>query len=227
MNKKIWAIVLAGGQGKRMNSSVHKQYLLIHDRPVLYYTLHAFENSRADGIVLVCGSGEIDYCREKIVDRYGFKKVLKIVEGGAERYHSVYNGLKAIEEASCVLIHDGARPFVTEDIIDRNIECVKEYGACVTAMPSKDTIKIADECGFVADTPDRSRTWIVQTPQTFEFALIKKAYEKLLSENMMGITDDAMVVEQALGYPIKFVEGSYTNIKITTPEDLKIAQILV
>lgn len=224
---KVWAVILAGGQGKRMNSNVHKQYLLIKDKPVIYYTIKAFEESMVDGIVLVCGAGETAYCQKEIVDHYGFEKVKHIVEGGKERYNSVYNGLSAIEAADYVLIHDGARPFVTKDIIERNIACVQEYGACVTAMISKDTVKISDANGFVSATPDRNNVWIVQTPQTFEYSLIKDAYTQILSTNADGITDDAMVLERAAGHPIKFVEGSYTNLKITTPEDLKIAEILI
>lgn len=224
---KTWAVILAGGQGKRMKSNVQKQYLLIKGKPVIYYTIKAFEESPVDGIVLVCGAGDVDYCKNEIVEKYGFKKVACIVEGGKERYNSVYNGLQAIEAADYVLIHDGARPFVTDEIIQRNIICAREYNACVTSMVSKDTVKISDDNGFVTETPNRNNVWIVQTPQTFRFELIKKAYESILSGSADGITDDAMVVERVYNCPIKFVEGSYTNIKITTPEDLDIAEILI
>ena len=222
--KKNVAIVLAAGQGKRMKSKVQKQYLLIKEKPVLYYTLHAFEKSPfISAIILVTGRDEIEYCKHEIVEKYDFTKVQKIVAGGKERYHSVYEGIQAIDEADYVFIHDGARPFVDEGIIERVCAAVEEHKACVVGMPVKDTIKIADEDGFAAQTPDRRKVWQVQTPQTFEYQLIKNAYEKLLEEEPEGITDDAMVVETMTEHKVKLVEGSYRNIKITTPEDLEIA----
>ena len=220
------AIVLAAGQGKRMKSKVQKQFLLIKEKPVLYYTLNAFEsNPLISEIILVTGKDEIEYCQQEIVDKYGFKKVCKIVAGGKERYHSVHNGIQAIEDAEYVFIHDGARPFVDAATIERVYEAVKAHKACVVGMPVKDTIKIADEDGFAAQTPDRRKVWQVQTPQTFEYHLIKEAYEKLMIEEPEGITDDAMVVETMTKHSVKLVEGSYQNIKITTPEDLQIATI--
>ena len=220
------ANVLAAGQGKRMQSKVQKQFLLIKEKPVLYYTLNAFENSPViTDIILVTGNDEIEYCQKEIVDKYGFKKVCKIVAGGKERYHSVHHGLQAVEEADYAFIHDGARPFVDNDMIERAYEAVKEHKACVIGMPVKDTIKIADENGFASQTPDRKKVWQVQTPQTFEFQLIKDAYSRLLEEEPEGITDDAMVVETMTDCKVKLVEGSYRNIKITTPEDLEIAAI--
>lgn len=220
------AIVLAAGQGKRMQSKVQKQFLLIKEKPVLYYTLNAFENSPViTDIILVTGKDEIEYCQKEIVDKYGFKKVCKIVAGGKERYHSVHHGLQAVEEADYAFIHDGARPFVDNDMIERAYEAVKEHKACVIGMPVKDTIKIADKNGFASQTPDRKKVWQVQTPQTFEFQLIKDAYSRLLEEEPEGITDDAMVVETMTDCKVKLVEGSYRNIKITTPEDLEIAAI--
>lgn len=224
--KKYVAIVLSGGSGKRMNSQVHKQYLLIKEKPVIYYALKAFQESNVDEIVLVVGSGEIDFARDEIVEKYCLSKVTKIVEGGKERYHSVYEGLKAAEDADYVLIHDGARPFVNQDIILRSMEAVKEYGACVAGMPVKDTIKIADESGYAAETPERSKVWMVQTPQTFSYELIRDAYCRMLQNENTSITDDAMVVETMTDTRVKLVEGDYRNIKITTPEDLLIAEVL-
>lgn len=224
--KKNVAIVLAAGQGKRMKSKVQKQYLLIKDKPVLYYTLEAFEKSNLiSEIVLVTGKEEIEYCRKEIVEKYGFGKVQKIIAGGKERYHSVYNGILAIKEADYVFIHDGARPFVDEAMIQRVYDAVEVHQACVAGMPVKDTIKIADEEGCAAQTPDRRKVWQVQTPQTFSYSLIKEAYEKLMEKEPEGITDDAMVVETMTDHRVKLVEGSYQNIKITTPEDLEIAEI--
>lgn len=228
------AIVLAAGQGKRMKSSVHKQYLLINDKPVLYYSLKAFEDSIIDDVVLVTGKGEEGFCQKEIIDRYGLKKVRRIVEGGKERYHSVAYGIRSINwKCDYIFIHDGARPFVNNEIIERAFDEVRQSRACVVGMPVKDTIKIADADGYVADTPARPLVWQVQTPQVFESGLISAAYEKLLSEEEkllsegVAVTDDAMVVEYFMNTPVKLVPGAYENIKITTPEDLKLAEIFL
>ncbi len=223
--QKYTAIVLAAGSGKRMNSKVHKQYLIIQDRPVLYYSLKAFEDSAVDEIVLVVGKGEEKFCRKEIVDKYGISKVKAIVEGGKERYHSVFEGLKQTSDADYVLIHDGARPFVNQDIIRRCMQEVQKYQACVVGMPVKDTIKIADEEGYAKQTPDRKNVWMIQTPQTFSYALIYEAYEEMLKTEDTAITDDDMVLERIKGKKSKLIEGSYRNIKITTPEDLLIANV--
>ena len=223
--QKYPAIVLAAGSGKRMNSKVHKQYLIIQDRPVLYYSLKAFEDSAVDEIVLVVGKGEEEFCRKEIVDKYGISKVKAIVEGGKERYHSVFEGLKQTSDADYVLIHDGARPFVNQDIIRRCMQEVQKYQACVVGMPVKDTIKIADEEGYAKQTPDRKNVWMIQTPQTFSYALIYEAYGEMLKTEDTAITDDAMVLERIEGKKSKLIEGSYRNIKITTPEDLLIANV--
>ena len=208
-----------------MNSQVHKQYLIIQDRPVLYYSLKEFEDSAVDEIVLVVGKGEEEFCRREIVDKYGISKVKAIVEGGKERYHSVFEGLKQTSDADYVLIHDGARPFVNQDIIRRCMQEVQKYQACVVGMPVKDTIKIADEEGYAKQTPDRKNVWMIQTPQTFSYALIYEAYEEMLKTEDTAITDDAMVLERIKGKKSKLIEGSYRNIKITTPEDLLIANV--
>lgn len=223
--EKCTAIVLAAGQGKRMGTSVQKQYLEIGGKPVLYYALQTFEKSPLiDEVVLVVGAGQEEFCRSEIVNKYQFSKIRTIVEGGAERYHSVWNGLQNVEDGY-VFIHDGARLFITEAILERAYRTVKECKACVVGMPVKDTIKLADTEGFVAETPNRSLLWSVQTPQVFETQLVKEAYAKLMEKECIGVTDDAMVVELMLGMKVKLVEGSYENIKITTPEDLEIAEI--
>jgi len=230
MREKTVAVVLAAGAGKRMHSDVQKQYLLLRDRPVIYYALKTFQDSFIDEIVLVVGLGEIEYCQREIVEKYHFSKVGKIVEGGRERYHSVANGLKAVTGEGYVFIHDGARPFLTEEILLRSYEAVKEHHACVVGMPVKDTIKIVDVNRFAKMTPNRETVWQVQTPQVFTIALAKEAYDRLLIKEQelqaqgIRITDDAMVVETLLDHPVKLVEGSYENIKITTPEDLNIAR---
>lgn len=229
MQKKICtAIVLAAGQGKRMGTKVQKQYLEIYGKPVLYYSLYAFEHSSIiDEIILVVGEDQEEYCQSEIVSKYGIHKVKCIVQGGKERYHSVWNGLQKVQHDGYVFIHDGARPFINEEILERAYKDVEKCKACVVGMPVKDTIKMADVDGFVEHTPDRSLLWMIQTPQVFENALVKKAYAMLMEQDGIQVTDDAMVVEQMLGHSVKLTMGSYENIKITTPEDLKIASIFV
>ena len=225
MKKKCAAIVLAAGKGSRMKAEVKKQFLLLGGKPILYYSLHTFENSPLiDEIVLVTSEDALSYCHDEVVSKYGFAKVKNIVPGGKERYHSVYEGLKACPEADYVFIHDSARPFLTEEIIARGYKEAVRSGACIVGVPSKDTVKIADDSGCVAETPPREKVWIIQTPQIFKKDLVLKAYESILSKNTKGITDDAMVVERETNMKIHLVEGSYKNIKITTPEDLKLAE---
>lgn len=227
MNKKEKNVVilLAAGQGKRMNSDVPKQYLLLGGRPVLFYALKAFQQAECiDEIILVVGNGQIDYCQNEIVDKYDFTKVSKVIEGGAERYLSVYCGIKEAMNADNIFVHDGARPFIEETTIERALEGVRKWEACVVGVPVKDTIKIVDECGFAEHTPDRSFVWAVQTPQVFKREILVEAYQKLMTLSEVQVTDDAMVVEQMLNKKVKLVEGSYKNIKITTPEDLIIGE---
>lgn len=225
--EKCTAIVLAGGQGKRMGTKIQKQYLEIQGKPVLYYALKAFEESeKIDEVILVVGEGQEEYCRKEMVSKYGWKKVRHIVPGGKERYHSVWNGLQYVEEGY-VFIHDGARPFVNQAILERAYEAVIQHHACVVGMPVKDTIKVVDEDEFAIDTPNRSVLWQVQTPQTFSTSLIKEAYGRLMEQETIAVTDDAMVVEQMTGRKVKLVKGSYENIKITTPEDLLIAEVFL
>lgn len=221
--EKYSAVVLAAGSGKRMGLEVKKQYLEISGKPLIYYSLDSFEKSRVDEIILVVSPGDEDYVKKEIVEPGGFTKVKRIVPGGKERYHSVYEGLKACS-GDYVLIHDGARAFLTDDIIERAMKGAYEYKACVVGMPVKDTIKIAGEDGFVSDTPDRNLLWSIQTPQAFETALVKKAYEDILSGDTTGITDDAMVVEKMTDKRVKLIEGSYDNIKVTTIEDIVIGE---
>lgn len=227
MKDKISAIVLAGGRGKRMNSSVQKQYLELNGYPVLYYSLKELEQSEVDEIVLVVGKEEIDYVKEKIVKQYCFKKIKKIVTGGKERYESVYCGLQAIQNEGYVLIHDGARPLLSQEIIKRGIEGVKQYEACVVGMPVKDTIKIVDEKQYVKETPSREYLWLIQTPQIFRISKIKEAYDKMWQIGDSTVTDDAMVMEKYGDLKVKLIEGAYQNIKITTPEDFLFATILL
>lgn len=225
------AVVLSAGSGKRMKSDVPKQYLNLNGKPVIYYSLKAFEDC-GFSIVLVCGPDDVEYCKKKIIKKYKFKNVTAVVPGGKERYHSVFEGLKAVQNADYVFIHDGARPMITQAVIERLKTAVVEENAAVAGMPVKDTIKIVDDSSYVAQTPLRQYVWQVQTPQCFSFPIIYKAYEKVIQEEEMGksippITDDAMVLEYATAYKIKMVEADYCNIKITTPEDLGIAQVFM
>lgn len=228
--ERTTAIVLAAGRGKRMQSDIQKQYLLLKGKPLLYYALKVFQDSFIDEIVLVTGAGEEAYCKREIVERYRFTKVVSIVTGGEERYHSVANGLSAISEGGYVFIHDGARPFVNEIILRRAYDAVKEHKACVVGMPVKDTIKVVDENQFAIQTPNRERLWQMQTPQVFTTELAREAYSRLITGEQeirkrgINVTDDAMVVETFMKHPVKLVEGTYENIKITTPEDLQIAE---
>ena len=196
---------------------------------LITYALEAFENSPVDQIILVAGPDEIRYCQEEIAEKYGFSKVTKVIAGGRERYHSVYEGLKAAEGAEYVLIHDGARPLLDQEMISRSLEGAKEYGACVVGMPVKDTIKTSGADGFVESTPDRSALWQVQTPQAFYYPWILEAYKKLFSreEYQQGVTDDGMVLESMTAHKVKLIEGSYFNIKVTTPEDMAVAEALL
>lgn len=235
---KCVAIVLAAGAGKRMHTSVAKQFLILRDKPVICYSLDAFEQSRlVDEVILVTNPEGMETCNE-IVKQYGYQKVSAVIPGGKERYHSVYHGLEAAAgdpgqesgQIGYVLIHDGARPFVTEEIIERNILALQTNPAVVTGMPTKDTVKIADEEGFVVSTPKRSLVWNIQTPQSFEYSLVTEAYRKLIrnEEDILAqgiqVTDDAMVVEFLTDTKVKLIEGSYENIKITTPDDLALSE---
>lgn len=231
------AIVLAAGQGKRMHTDTAKQYLQLLGKPILYYSLKAFQDSCIENIILVTGAADREFVQKDIVDKYGITKVRCIVDGGRERYHSVYNGLQAAHEyckgRGFVFVHDGARPCVTESIIENALNCVQKEKACVVGMPVKDTIKIVNEEGYAVSTPKRKQLWMVQTPQVFEMTLIGGAYQELIEREEelirkgIQITDDAGVVELFTDQKVKLVEGSYENIKITTPEDLKSAEVFL
>ena len=222
------AIVLSAGSGKRMKSDIPKQYMDLLGKPVIYYSLKAFQDSGFSSIVLVCGKDDLEYCRREIVEKHNLTSVTAVVAGGAERYHSVFEGLKAVQSADYVFIHDGARPMIHGDIIERLKQSVTDCDAAVAGMPVKDTIKIVDANNCVVDTPERKYVWQVQTPQCFAFPIIYEAYDKLIADEMNGVeippvTDDAMVLSYVSEQPIKMVEADYKNIKITTPEDLHIA----
>lgn len=220
------AIIVAAGKGKRMKSNINKQFINIEGKPVLYYSIDAFNrNPLIDSIVVVCGRDEIEYCRENVVKKYGLDKVVKIVEGGRERQNSVFNGLKVLKNCGIVLIHDGARPLVTSKIIEDGIRYSNMYGACTCGMKPKDTIKIKSENGFSRTTLNREELFLVQTPQCFKYDLIYDCHKKVIEEKIQ-VTDDTMVVEH-YGNNVYLYEGSYDNIKITTPEDLNIAETML
>lgn len=239
-DKKCTAIVLAAGSGSRMQSSVAKQYMLLQGKPLIWYALQTVEKSKIiDDCILVTGEEDIEFVRAEIVEKYDFQKVRTIIAGGAERYASVMKALNYMENSykektgdytDYIFIHDGARPFLTEEILQRTYEAVQQYGACVAAMLSKDTVKIADEEEFAVSTPERRLVWSIQTPQVFDAKLIMDVYgqlQKYLTKfpaKRTPVTDDASVVELFTDKKVKLVEGSYKNIKITTPEDMKIAE---
>lgn len=228
---KITAIVLAAGSGSRMKSKTKKQFMEIKGKPVIWYSLFEFEKSRVDEIILVTGKEDIDYCKKEIVEKYNLKKIKNVVAGGSERYESVYNGLKEVT-GNIVLIHDGARPLINNEIIERSIEGTIKSDACVVGVPVKDTIKRANKEGYIIDTPNRSELWITQTPQSFKTDLVKMAYKKMKEElekgnKTLNITDDAMVVEEFTTNQVRFVQGDYKNIKVTTPEDIDIAELFI
>ncbi|WP_066871172.1 2-C-methyl-D-erythritol 4-phosphate cytidylyltransferase [Clostridium mediterraneense] len=222
---KTIAIILAGGKGKRMGAPVSKQFIEIDDKPVIYYTIKKFEEvEEIDEIILVLPKDEIDYFKFNIQNRFNFN-ISRIIEGGAERQDSVYNALRSVEDADIVLIHDGARAFVTNEIIKNGIRYAKEYGAAAPGVMPKDTIKVKDKDSFSKDTPIRERLVAVQTPQCFKYSLIKECHENVKREKKI-VTDDTMVVEQ-YGHNVYLYEGDYKNIKITTKEDLILAKAFV
>lgn len=223
---KFTAIVLAAGSGKRMEQEVPKQYMKIGGAPLMAHCLRTFQESKCTQIVLVVSPGDVDKCRREIIERYNITKCIAIVEGGEERYDSVYAGLQAINDGY-VLIHDCARAFVSIDIIHRCMSAVALYESCVVGMPTKDTVKLTDDHRLVLDTPNRSNVWIVQTPQCFEYNLIKSAYDKVIADADTSITDDAMVVEKATDHDVHMIEGSYMNIKVTTPEDIAFGEAIL
>jgi len=219
----VGAIVLAAGKGSRMKAGVNKQFLEIDKKPLLYYSLDVFErNSNIDFIVIVCSVEEKASIKNCIIDKYGFKKVKKLVVGGKERKDSVFNGLNAVEGVDVVLIHDGARPFIDNRIIDEGIENTLKFNCCACGVMPTDTIKVMDVDGFSKYTPKRSDLIAVQTPQCFKYDLIRECHKKV-NRDGIEVTDDTSVVE-CFGHKVYLYEGSYNNIKITTPKDMIMAK---
>jgi 2-C-methyl-D-erythritol 4-phosphate cytidylyltransferase len=222
----VYAVIVAAGKGVRMNCEIRKQYLELEGVPLLCITLGAFDKCRLiDEIILVVPPEDIGFCMEKIISPASFQKKITPVEGGLTRQRSVLNGLKAVrEKKSIVVIHDGVRPFVSASAIE---ECIREAalnGACILGIPASDTLKLADGSGNIRKTLERESVWLAQTPQAFDYELIKKAHETAEKEGFCG-TDDASLVEM-IGERVKIVKGSINNIKITTPEDFKTAKAM-
>ncbi len=251
--RKVYGIVLAAGSGSRMQASVKKQFMELAGEPLFLHSFRAFcQHPLVDHAVLVTGHEDIPYMAELLAAHAADcrEKLLDIVSGGRERYDSVWRGLQRIasEEARMteednafasteaapplVLIHDGARPLLTAALLTASVTAAAEYDAAVLGMPVKDTIKLLDAENFVSETPDRKRLWLMQTPQSFSFPLVYGAYAKLAEAEKAGealppITDDAMVVEYFSRARIKIIPGGYENIKVTTPEDLPMAELFL
>lgn len=217
------AVIVAAGKGKRMGTEISKQFLPLRGKEILAHTVEKFEHAEnIRDIVLVTGQDSLQDVQD-MVQEYGWQKIISVVAGGKERQDSVWNGLLAVsEDTEIVLIHDGVRPFVTEDILNLSIETAVEMGGCVAGVPAKDTIKVCNSENISVDTPDRSTLWQIQTPQTFQKERIVKAYKQAKDAGFIG-TDDASLAEYS-GYPVKVIMGSYRNIKITTQEDLLIGE---
>ncbi len=223
-NEFITAIIPAAGRGSRMNHSINKQYIELEQKPILAHTLSVFDKCRKiDEIIIVVATGEDKILEQMIFEKYKFKTKCRVVVGGATRQESVYNALLKVDsKCTMVAVHDGARPLITVKDILKSIKGAKDYGGCVLAVPVTATMKKADKEGFVEETIERSLLYNIQTPQTFEYGLLIKAYDNASKEGIVG-TDDSYLVEM-LGHKVKIVNGSYNNIKITTPEDLIYAQ---
>lgn len=221
---KVSAIIAAAGQGKRMGRDQNKIYLSLEGQTILGLTLKQLEQiDTIEEFIIVVRADEMDYCRNKILQKINLVKPYKMIVGGKERQDSVRAGLAALSDhTDYVMVHDGARPLVSIEIIDHALEEAKKHGTAVLAVPVKDTIKVVDDAGFVESTPTRAKLRAIQTPQIFRKDLIIQAYEKAEEIGFVG-TDDASLVE-AMGQPVRLVPGSYENIKITTPEDLLLAQ---
>ena len=221
------AIIPAAGAGVRMSGHRAKQFLDIEGRPLLALTLEKFQACPSvDGIILVVPSDDMDYCRKDIIDKYNLSKVKKIVAGGKRRQDSVRLGVEASGgDYALVLIHDGVRPLIAPALIEKVVSSSKKERAIITALPAKETIKEINKDGFVVQTYDRSQVWMVQTPQVFRYEDILMAHQRAVLEHWEEVTDDALLLEK-MGIPVKIIEGSEDNIKITTPHDLELALFL-
>lgn len=222
--KYVAAIIVAAGKGARMGSEMPKQYMTIAGKTILDTTLYKFEKSNdVDEIILVINKDDIEFVKDEIAPFYN--RIAHVVHGGKTRTESVYQGLKKVRK-SCdiVLIHDGVRPFISYNLISTCIENASIYKACIPVIDVNDTIKEVSEDGIIVKTFDRKKLRAAQTPQAFDFNVIRECYENAMTEDV-SFTDDASIVEY-YGYKVKTIEGLYKNIKITTPLDLRMAEIL-
>ena len=221
---KVTVLIPAAGMGRRMGKAVAKQFLPLGDKPMLAHTLLAFQRtSEIDEIIPILSREDMEGCLRDIIEQYHITKVRTLVVGGKERQDSVMNGLQKLEkDASVVLVHDGVRPFVTPDMIRESIEPARKGECIAVGVPLKDTVKEVDDRQLVRHTLERSRLWAIQTPQAFPVKILKRAYEESYKHHVYG-TDDATLVERA-GGTVRVIMGSYENIKITTPEDLILAE---
>jgi 2-C-methyl-D-erythritol 4-phosphate cytidylyltransferase len=224
---KVEALIISAGKGHRFIEGKKKQFHLLAEKPILAHTIDKFETCPLiHSILLVVGQEDMDYCLKEIIEKYQYKKISQIVPGGKRRQDSVRNGIEVLsKDAEIVVIHDGVRPFVTKEMIEDSIRSAIRFGAVVLAMPVKETIKMVQPDGTVLKTLDRESLWQIQTPQTFQVNVIKEAYHKATEDGFAG-TDDASLVER-LGIKVHILPGSYTNIKITTPEDLILANLFL
>lgn len=215
------AVIVAAGKGRRMGTEISKQFLPLCGKEILAHTVEKFEKAACIRDIILVTGGDALQDVWQMAQEYGWKKIISVTEGGKERQDSVFLGLQQVpQDTEIVLIHDGVRPFVTEEILERSIAAAKETGGCVAGVPAKDTIKVCDAEGLAIATPDRSTLRQIQTPQTFRRKEILAAYEKAKADGFLG-TDDASVAEHS-GFPVRVIMGSYCNIKITTKEDLLI-----
>ena len=224
---KADAVIVSAGKGLRFMEGKKKQFHSLGGKPILVHTLEKFETCPLiRSILLVVGQEDMDYCLKEIIERYQFQKVSQIVPGGKRRQESVKNGIDVLpKDTDVVAIHDGVRPFVTRAMIEDSLHTASRVGAVVLAMPVKDTIKVSSPDGIVLKTLDRETLWQIQTPQTFQVNVIKEGYYRAAEDGFIG-TDDASLVER-LGVKVHILPGSYTNIKITTPEDLFLANLFL
>jgi 2-C-methyl-D-erythritol 4-phosphate cytidylyltransferase len=227
MRGKISVLIPAAGEGRRMGSSIKKPYLLLGDKPILSHTIERFEhNSAIDEIFVIADESDFTTCQKSVLSPFQYRKVCELIPGGETRQHSVFNGLRALsDDVDFVVVHDGVRPFINDEIIFGCLAAAADCGAAVSAVPVKETIKVAKEDLFIDHTPERDRLWRVQTPQVFRKSLIVEAHKKAIQDRITA-PDDAALVEK-LGSPVKLVMGSYKNVKLTTPEDLRIAETLL
>jgi 2-C-methyl-D-erythritol 4-phosphate cytidylyltransferase len=225
---RIGAIIVAAGVGQRMGGPVPKAYLPLAGKPILAHTLEVFEAvPEVQEVTVVANPNDLEYCQSKAITPYGFRKVLRLVPGGKERQDSVYHALKALkdEELEIILVHDGVRPLVTPEAVRHIIHGAQKHGAAILGRPAFDTLKRVNPQGEVVQTLERKDIWLIQTPQGFRAELLWRAFTEAYSRNFYG-TDEASLVEQ-LGQPVQFLPGSPYNLKITTPEDLALAEVLL